>query len=257
MIKQEDPYVTFARFYDREYASFDADLDFYRDFAMQANGPILELGCGTGRVLQALESTRLPLTGVDTSAAMLEIAKQRLNESTRLIQCDMTDLTIHPEVTTIQYWMAFSAINTFLHLESADRQQRALTALRHVVVEGGLLLLDLMIPDPSYLTAIDGRVGLEFSWTDVDGTRHDKWVSRTHDLASQTITTTVFFDTINAESSTVTRVVDQYDTRYIHRFELEHLLVRAGWELISLYGNYNLEPFDSDSERMIALATWR
>jgi SAM-dependent methyltransferase len=256
MSKPNDTYAQFARFYDREYARFDSDLDFYREFAVQANGPILELGCGTGRVLRALEDSGLPLTGIDSSPAMLAIARQRLNTSTRLVHCDMTEVSTHPDVAGRRYWMAFSAINTFLHLETEPEQRRTLVALRETVVEGGLLLLDLMVPDPGYLSELDGRLMLEFSWSDDVGNRLDKWVSRTHDLASQIITTTVFFDTLNTTAGHVERVVDRYVTRYIHRFELEHLLARCGWELVSLYGGYDLQPFDSDAERMIALATW-
>ena len=152
--------------------------------------------------------------------------------------------------------MTFSAINTFLHLPDVESQVRTLNGLRRVVVQGGLLLLDLMVPEPHYLAGLDGRVVQEFSETLPDGHRLDKWAVRTHDLANQTIDTTVFFDTTDRVTGAVTRVSDRYLTRYIHTFELEHLLERTGWRLISLYGSYDLSPFTSDSERMIALATW-
>jgi hypothetical protein len=113
-----------------------------------------------------------------------------------------------------------------------------------------------MVPEPHYLAGIDGRVVHELTTTLPDGNRLDKWAVRSHDLATQTIDTTIFFDTTDVTSGVVTRVSDQYLTRYIHRFELEHLLERAGWRLISLYGSYDLSPFTSESERMIALATW-
>ena len=148
------------------------------------------------------------------------------------------------------------AINPFLHLPDAETQLAALAAIRSVVVDGGLLLLDLMAPDPHCLAGLDGRVILEFSGILPDGRRLDKWAARTHDLARQTIQTTVMFDTTDPVSGALTRVTDRYATRYIHRWELEHLLARAGWELIALYGSYDLEPYRSESERMIALATW-
>jgi SAM-dependent methyltransferase len=250
-----DLYQQFSRFYDLEYASWDADLDFYRTFAVEANGPILELGCGTGRVLGALEGTGLPLTGIDPSASMLAIARERLTGSTRLVQIAMESIS-SDALPDAPYWMAFSAINTFLHLPNAEAQMQTLERLRTVVVEGGLLLLDLMVPDPHYLAGLDGRLIPELSRTLPDGRRVDKWVSRTHDLATQTIDTTVYFDTVDPMTGAVTRIVDAYATRYIHRFELEHLLARTGWRLISLYGSYELDPFQADSERMIALATW-
>jgi SAM-dependent methyltransferase len=252
----EDPYLRFAAYYDLEYAAHTADLDFYREFAYQAGGPILELGCGSGRVLKALEETGLELTGIDNSPAMLALARGALDSDVRLVECAMDAAAECTDLRRDYYWMTFSAINTFLHLPDAAAQLRALDGLRRLVVQGGLLLLDLMTPDPHYLTGLDGRVVHELSATLANGDRLDKWAVRTHDLATQTIDTTVFFDTTDAASGAVTRVSDRYETRYIHVFELEHLLERAGWRLISLYGSYDLSPYSSDSERMIALATW-
>jgi SAM-dependent methyltransferase len=253
--RPDDRYARFARFYDLEFGSFVDDLDFYREFAQQANGPILELGCGTGRVLLALEDTGLPLAGIDDSAAMLVRARSRLRPETQLAEASMGEVAT-ANLTNGPYWMAFAAINTFLHLETVAEQLTTLRALREVVVSGGLLLLDLLVPEPAYLADLDGRVQHEFAWMGAAGDRLDKWVSRTHDLATQTIHTTVYFDTTNARTGAVSRVVDRYTTRYIQRFELEHLLARAGWELVSLYGSYDLEPFHADAERMLALATW-
>ncbi|HEX5164904.1 MAG TPA: class I SAM-dependent methyltransferase [Thermomicrobiales bacterium] len=251
----DDPYLRFAGYYDLEYATHTADLDFYREFAYQAGGPILELGCGSGRVLTALVETGLELTGLDNSPAMLTLARESLDSDVRLVECSMDAVAECAELRPDHYWMAYSAINTFLHLPDTTAQLRALEGLRRVVVQGGLLLLDLMTPDPHYLAGLDGRVVHELSATLPDGNRLDKWAVRTHDFATQTIDTTVFFDTTDA-TGTVSRVSGRYLTRYIHVFELEHLLERAGWRLISLYGSYDLSPFSSDSERMIALATW-
>jgi SAM-dependent methyltransferase len=250
-----DTYARFARFYDLEYASYDADLAMYRDFARQANGPVLELGCGTGRVLRALLDTRLPLTGVDASEAMLDIARQTLGPSVRLFQAAMERLGEAAELRDGEFWLAFSAINTFLHLPDMDAQLAMLRALRRSVTTGGLLLLDLMLPEPGYLAGLDGRLSLEFTATLPGGDRLDKWVSRTHDLAAQAIDTTVLFDVCAARDGSMTRTVDTYRTRYIHRFEIEHLLARAGWTVISVYGSYDLEPYSSDAERMVVLAT--
>jgi SAM-dependent methyltransferase len=251
-----DLYERFAAYYDLEYAAHTADLEFYEQFALQAGGPVLELGCGSGRVLRALVDTGLELTGIDTSPAMLAIAHQEIGKHARLVQCGMEEVEDCAELPANHFWMAFSAINTFLHLPDVESQLRTLNGLRRVVVQGGLLLLDVMVPEPHYLAGLDGRVVHELSVALPDGHRLDKWAVRTHDLATQTIDTTVFFDTTDAKSGVVSRVSDRYLTRYIHQFELEHLLERAGWRLISLYGSYDLSPYTSDSERMIALATW-
>lgn len=248
-----DPYALFATIYDLEIGPYDADLAMYTQFARAAGGPVLELGCGSGRVLQHLEGVGVPLTGIDTSPAMLARAREALSPDVTLLLGAMDDLNacvgLHDE-----YWLAFAAINTFLHLPDSEAHLRTLCELRQRVVSGGLLLLDLLVPDPHWLLSHDGRLLHEFGTTLNNGTRLDKWVTRSHDLASQSIWTEVWIDVTPADGPT-RRSHDRYLTRYLHRWELEHLLARTGWELLSLYGSYDLDPFDSDSERMIALAT--
>src|SRR5260370_37755101 len=71
-------YDSIAPFYDIEHAHFDEDVDMYRNFAELCGGKILELACGSGRLLLPLAREGYTLTGVDTSAGMLEIARQEL-----------------------------------------------------------------------------------------------------------------------------------------------------------------------------------
>jgi SAM-dependent methyltransferase len=248
---RQDAYSTLSRYYDMEFDAFDADLEMYRQFAEHADGPVLELGCGSGRVLSYLQDLDAPLTGIDTSESMLAIARDRLGTSVSLHEMDMRFLD---GLEAGPYALAFSAINTFLHMPDIESQLLTLTSMRSRMLPDGMLLLDLLVPQPDYLMSLDGRLEHEFTTQLADGTRLDKWALRTHDLASQTIYTTLFYDTISV-SGAVTRHVDRYTTRYIHHVELEHLLARAGWEIVSLFASYDLHPFDSESERMIVLAT--
>lgn len=253
-LHNDTDYAILSQFYDLEYSIFDADLEMYRQFAERARGPILELGCGTGRVLEALADLEHPITGIDTSPAMLEICRTRVDDRIVLVERDMREVAAEPSLPNGPFAFVLSAINTFLHLNDVQSQLATLRGLREVMLPGGIMLLDLMVPDPRYLGSLDGQLSLEFQHHYDDGSQLDKWVARTHDLASQLIVTTVYFD-ITSSNGTLTRHIDHYNTRYIHLYELEHLLARAGWDLVSLFGNYELEPFNSDSERIVALAT--
>jgi AraC-like DNA-binding protein len=66
-------YDRFARFYDLEYQKVSDDLELYRQFALRCKSPVLELGSGTGRILLHLARAGFRVTGVDSSAPMLEI----------------------------------------------------------------------------------------------------------------------------------------------------------------------------------------
>lgn len=246
-----DLYAVFSRYYDLEFDGFDADLDMYVQFVENMDGPVLELGCGSGRVLRHLQEIDLPIVGVDTSESMLAHARERLDPRVQLYQQDMRFLD---DLDDAPFAFVFCAVNTFLHLPDVESQMLALTSVRQQTAVGGVLLLDLLVPDPQYLASLDGRMEREFEATFDDGTRLDKWVVRTHDLATQTIDTAVYYD-VTFPDSALKRSVSSYATRYIHHVELEHLLARTGWEIVSLFGGYDLEPFESTSERIIVLAT--
>jgi SAM-dependent methyltransferase len=250
-VNDPDPYAVLSRFYDLEFDGFDADVDLYRQFALSLGGPVLELGCGSGRILQHLQALDVQLTGVDTSASMLEAAGKRLQSNVELIRLDMRALDA---LGTNRYSLAFCAINTFLHMPDIDSQLAALDSIERVIQHNGVLIVDVFVPQPEFLIAQDGRLEIEFSTILDDGSRLDKIAARSHDLASQSLYTTVYYDQTGVDG-TINRTVGEYATRYIHLFEMEHLLARSGWEIVSLYGGYDLGPFDSESDRMIFVAT--
>ena len=68
----------FARYYDADYGAIDDDLSFYRELAQRTGGPVLEVMCGSGRLLLPLARAGLRLAGVDVSGAMLDLARERL-----------------------------------------------------------------------------------------------------------------------------------------------------------------------------------
>ena len=82
---QADSYDILAGHYDAAYAKkqFLADIPFYVDLAKRAGGPVLEIACGTGRVLLPIARAGIAIDGVDNSAAMLGVLKARLEREPR------------------------------------------------------------------------------------------------------------------------------------------------------------------------------
>jgi SAM-dependent methyltransferase len=246
----------FAPYYDDEFADFLDDLAVYQGYAAGVGGPLLELACGTGRLLAPLASAGHRLTGVDVAPAMLARARARLVAAGLLEQVTL----VHDDMRTLdrlgdaQFRLAFCAINSFLHLPDQAAQVAALRATRRRLEPGGRLVLDIFHPHPDVLHGYDGRVVHEQTFVDAEsGDRIDKFVSRTLDAATQTIHTTFTFDRVNATGQ-LHRHVAPFTLRYIHRYELELLLNAAGFALDDLLGDYALHPFTADSLQMIALA---
>lgn len=249
-----DAYAAIAPYYDLEFAGFDADVDLYLGYAGVVGSPILELGCGTGRLIAPLAAAGHHAAGIDASSAMVTLARARLAEagllSVDLRVGDMTDLHAFPEAN---FRMVFSAINSFLHLETRDDQLAALRAARRVLHPDGILVLDLFHPTPAVLQSLDDQLRLDGQWELPDGTRLDRLSHRLLHLAEQTVETTLYYDRTD-ESGTLTRTVATYRTRYVHRFEMEGLLSEAGFAMEGTYGSYQLDPLDDSSPVMVFVA---
>lgn len=248
-------YDLFAEHYDLEFAGFLDDLALYAGFAERTGGPLLELGCGTGRLLLPLATAGYRITGVDLSPAMLARARARtsaagLTERVTLVQEDMRSLARLGET---RFRLAFCAINSFLHLPDEAAQRAALTAVGRRLDPGGLLILDVFHPHPDLLADYDGRLVHEAAFVDAEGGRVDKLASRTLDAAMQTVHTVFLYDRLAADG-TLRRTATPFTMRYLHRFELGLLLEATGFALVDLFGNYGLAPFEADSLHMIAVA---
>jgi SAM-dependent methyltransferase len=246
-------YDPFARYYDADFRDHNEDLPFYRELARRTDGPILELMCGTGRVLLPIAEAGYRITGVDSSPAMLALARQRLDEAAladhaTLLTGDVRDLPLPPEA----FGLAFVAINSFMHLETVRDQLACLSNVRRALTRRGLLVLDLFNPDPGEMLREDNRIVLDREYQ-LDGRLVQKSVAIDSDVAAQLSRVTYIYDEI-ADDGGMTRRVMRFTLRWLYRFELEHLLARAGFTLRNLYGSYELDDYTTGSPRLIAVA---
>jgi len=252
-----DDMNTIAAFFDADFGEYDEDLEVLQAYGRRTGGPLLELGCGTGRALIPLARAGFKLTGVDISPEMLRIAAGKvkaagLGRKVALIQGDYADT---PE--TGQFEFAFTLMNTFLHLLTQADQLRALGHWRNLLAPDGTLLIDVFHPNVQELAALDGRVEWDKRWTNPEtGATIMKLLARTVDLAEQVVHVTHIYDEVSVDGQ-MRRTLAAFDLRYISRFEAELLLDRAGFDLEAVFGDWQLGPFESDSDRLILVARRR
>lgn len=246
-------YDPFARYYDADFRDYLEDLPFYRELARRTGGPIIELMCGTGRVLLPLVEAGHSLTGVDSSPAMLAIARARLAEPSlaaraTLIEGDVRSYPLPSE----QFALAFVAVNSFMHLETVRDQLACLSNVRRALTSRGMLVIDLFNPDPLAITREDNRLLLDREY-DLDGRHVQKFVAIESDAADQLSHVTYLYDETDHDGR-LTRSTMRFSMRWFYRYEIEHLLARAGFSVRNIYGSYELDPYLSLSPRLIVVA---
>lgn len=252
---ESDPYAAIAELYDLEHGTYDDDLDLYRNLAHGTDLPVLELACGSGRLLVPLARAGSRLTGLDRSPPMLARAKDAAAAAgvAGLVTLEAGSMAAADQVVAGPFGLVIIALNSLLHAAAAAEQRRTLASARRLLSPGGRLAVDVLNPHPAFLREMDGGVRHEGSWMREDGSRVDKFASRQVLPAAQRIETDLWYDTIAAGHGP-RRVAASYPMRYLHRAELELLLELAGFTRWQLFGTYELDRFDDESDRLLVIA---
>jgi SAM-dependent methyltransferase len=232
-----------ARLYDWEHDPYRDDEDLFVALARRFGGPVLELACGTGRLLAPLAAAGLECTGVDIAPAMLARARQRLGRlglTASLVEQDMTQLRLEPDFRTI-----LLALDSFgLLLDRASQISCLRGAKAHATHDARLVL------DVANGNLRGGSEPVEELVHHLTAQSITKWVVRRTHPAEQLDELLCFYDELQ-EEGLVKRTLVERRLRWFTRFELELLLDKAGWEVDELYGDYGLEPYGPTSDRLI------
>lgn len=246
-----ETYQFVAEFYDFVAPYRDRqDIAFFVDAALESGGPVLEVGCGTGRVLIPTAQAGVQIVGLDLSTHMLSVCRERIQKEPRevqtrveLVQTDMRkfDLKQRFKLITLPF-------RPFQHLLTVEDQISCLISIYNHLEVGGRLVLDLFNPSLEALTRDD--LGEEFGDEPEFTTPAGQRVIRKHKIVSRD-----YFNQINQveliyyithPDGRQERMVHAFPMRYLYRFEAEHLLVRCGFCLEQVYADYDKNLYGSE-----------
>lgn len=243
-----------ARYYDLEHDGLVADAALYSELARERGGPVLELGCGTGRLLLPLSRAGHRVVGVDCSAPMLRRAEARLRAAAdtrgawQLYQADVRRLDLGE-----RFGLVLAPLDLLGYFPEVGDQLALLEGARSHLRPGGLLALDVTFPTQSFFGQPDGLPVHQWTRQAPGGETVTKWWLRELDPARQIQHLTALYDVIGPDG-VLKRWIHQLELRYYHRYELELLLERAGFRVEHVYGGYALEDLAADSPRLLIYA---
>lgn len=245
-----------AELYDVLTPGLPGDVDFYVGLAREAAPPVLELGCGTGRIAIPIARAGVEIVGLDSSPPMLAKARERASglAQVRWVEADMRDFDLGE-----RFGLVIIPYRAFQHMITVDDQKSCLACVRRHLRDDGRLAFNLFNPD---LVAMgrwlsDSRGDWRLWHDSADertGGRILAWESRRYRVASQEVDNVWQVDEIDAEGRPASQRYLDLHLRWFYRFEVEHLLALAGFEVEHLYGWFDGSGFADDSPEMVWVA---
>jgi SAM-dependent methyltransferase len=228
----------FADVYDRWYPRItDAEACATRLVALLEDlggGPLLELGVGTGRLALPLAARGVEVTGLDSSAAMLQALAGK-EPSISTVRADMAEVG-SLDLGRSPFAIVLVAYNTLFNLPDEEAQRRCLTGAATHLRVGGRLVVEAFVPPDA---DSEGRA----DDVSVRSIEVDEVVltATLHDPAAQTIAGQHVQITERGIRLRPWRV------RYLHLAQLDALATEAGLSLVERWRDWDGSPFDDDS----------
>jgi SAM-dependent methyltransferase len=233
------------------------DVAFYREAAREYGDPILELGCGTGRITMALAEAGKRVTGLDLSERMLERAVKkraalRVEERERLhlIQGDMTKFDLGEK-----FLLIIIPFRPLQHLLEVKQQIACLECVRKHLRPSGRLILDVFQTDAERMhDPIHMRESIitEYKTSDGRQVRISERLAAFHRAEQRNDVEMIF--SVEHPGGRKERLVFAWPLRYFFRYEVEHLLARCGFRVKAEYGNFDRTAIRDESPEMIFVA---
>jgi SAM-dependent methyltransferase len=235
--------------YDLENPKFEPEGPFYLEMALAARGPILELGCGTGRVTIPLAQHGLDITGLDVAPTMLALARAKsAGLPIEWVQADVRSFRLRRRFSLI-----FESGGVFMHMLTRTDQQAFLARVREHLAPGGRFIVAVLFPHPHRLqSSVEEKEW--FTYADREGRTVRVSGTDAYDALRQVKTETAIRRVLGQDGVEMVRIAP-LSLRYTFPQEMEGLLMDAGFAVVQRYGGPDRRALANDSEYMVFVCT--
>ncbi len=250
----------YARTYDVSASDWPGEIDFYRQLAERTKSEgrrVLEVACGTGRIAIRLAKEGVDVVGLDLSLAMLEVAKEKSAGITnvRWVQGDMRSF----ELVEV-FRLAIIPGHAFQNILTPHDQIACLQSIKRHLEPNATLVVHLDHQNVDWLGDLLRDKGSVFE--EAERFMHPatgRQIRTSRAWSYERSTQTAIVQTIWEEIDAGGEVVDRWESgpirlHCVFRFEMDHLLALAGYEVEALYGDFFKSELKDDSEEMVWVA---
>lgn len=227
-------------------ASTQSNLAFYVDCYLAADGPVVELGVGDGRIAVPAALRGHTIVGVDGSTAMLDRCRRRAEEAgvsdrITLHRADFRHFQLDEPAALIA--LPYHSLG---HLVTIDDKRHALAHVFSQLRPGGRFVFDDFLMTPA-LVAHMRRVQLRAEYRSPAGAETLLWVTSLVDEAAQTIRVVTWEDELDAGGALARRRYRRLSLSWLDPSQARRLLEEAGFVVEACFGDFDRTPFSADT----------
>jgi SAM-dependent methyltransferase len=241
--------VYVARFYDLIYSKVISgeDSGYYLKQILKTQGPVLELGVGTGRIFVEALKQGADIYGIDANGSMIELLKTKIDEKYyhRVKVQDAINLNLDNRFDLI-----IAPFRVFSHFIEVKEQFRVLNAVFDHLNPNGQFIFDVFVPNLKLITGGIKEM-MDFDGEYEKGKKIKRITSMEADPLNQI--SHVKMKYVWEENGKEIEKEWAFPMRYFFKYELEHLIARSRLTLVNIFGDYQEHPLEANSKEFVVV----
>jgi len=236
-----------AKLYDGLFDNFTEDINFYTNLGRRVNTPILELGCGTGRLTLPLARAGCKVIAVDKQQDMLNILKEKMKKETQEVRKNIQ--IVKKDIRKFKYSFGYKfelillPFNLFSHLVTQKDQLNTLKNIHKHISDKGLLVIDLNLPNAKEMIKEDGKIKFFYNISNALNKTIVEYYCPKYNFLNQTEEVSIIIEELNLDGA-----VKKFFTKDILCFvfprEMKLLFELADFDLADVWCSYKGEKFN-------------
>lgn len=237
--------------------TFMGDIEWYRQRAIDAGGPVLELGAGTGRVSIPIAQAGVQITALELHAPMLEQLEKKAATLAADVRARITSVVgdMRSFALDTQFALVIIPFHSFLHNVTRADQRACLECVVKHLRPGGRLAFNIAYPSLAYMARHAGPLDGVWRWARTKDLADGRYVvysqALRYDLPNQRVRPMIRTEFFSQDGELLRTKMLRLELAHLHPADIEQLLAGAKLELVRVWGDFKGGAPDANSAELV------